>query len=177
MIHSPRSIAVFLWLLPFLAWPGFGRGEETIFSGAEGSFLAQINAQTPPGRAASLRLTEEGRQLLENREYKKALSKLEKAIAIDSRNRYAYYYLGEAHYLLTEHQQSLNFLEIAETLFAEEPAWLAQVFALEGKNYEALRFFGRADLSYARALKLDPKNRIALQGLITMHKEPVTPSP
>lgn len=130
--------------------------------------IAKITPQTSPQRAVSLRLTEEGKNLLENQEYEKGLSRLEKAIAIDSRNPYSYYYLAQAHYLMTHYLQSLNFLEIAEPTFAEEPNWSARVFALQGKNYDALGFFGRADLSYVKALKRDPNNRVALEGITQM---------
>ena len=146
-----------------------GLSEETIFTRREELLLiSMITPETPPQRAASLRLTEKGRKLLEIQEYERGLSKLEKAIAIDSRNRYTYYYLAQAHYLLTHYQQSLNFLEIVESIFAEESDWLARVFALQGKNYAAQGFFERADDNYAKALKLDPNNRVALKGITEM---------
>lgn len=137
--------------------------------------IAKITPQTSPQRAVSLRLTEEGRNLLENQEYEKGLSRLEKAIAIDSRNPYSYYYLARVHYLMTHYLQSLNFLEIAEPTFAEEPNWSARVFALQGKNYDALGFFGRADLSYVKALKMDPNNRVALEGITQMRMKSPLP--
>lgn len=146
--------------------PGPRPAEETFPTQPEElSLIAMITPETPPQRAASLRLTEEGRKLLTNQEYERGLSKLEKAIAIDSRNRYSYYYLAQAHRLLAHHQQSLNFLEIGQSLFAEEPDWLAKVFALQGKNYEDLGSFERADANYVKALRLDANNRMALQGI------------
>lgn len=124
-----------------------------------------ISPQTPPQRAASLRLAEKGRQLLESKEFEKGLSVLEKSITIDSTNRYGYYFLAQAHYFLTHYRQSLNFLGSVESKFTEEPRWLARVFALRGKNYQALGFPGKADVSYIKALKLDPHNRVAFERL------------
>lgn len=137
----------------------------------EFSLLARIGPDTAPQQAASLRLAEQGRRLLQAEQFAKGLSKLEKAIALDSRNRYAYYFLAEAHYHLAHHQQSLNFLEIVEPLMSDEPLWLARVYALQGENYRALGFFERADKKYIGALALDPSNRIALDGLTYLPPE------
>ncbi len=132
---------------------------------AQLSLIAKITPKTAPRRAASLRLTEEGRLLLDSGEYDKALQRFEKTIAIDSTNPYSYYYLGLAHHHLTHYQQSTNFLDVAESLVSEEPYWLARVFALKGKNLEALGSLGQADASYAQALQLDPNNQTAFEAI------------
>lgn len=141
----------------------------------EPSLIELITPDTPPQRAASLRIAEEGRMLLQVRQYEKGLSRLEKAIAVDSRNRHAYYYLAEAHYRLAHHQQSLNFLEIIEPSLADEPKWLARIYALEGENLRALGFFERADRKFVQALALDPFNRVALEGLAYLPAEIIAP--
>ena len=141
----------------------------------ESSLLARTTPDTPPWQVASIRLAEDGRTLLQAGEFDKGLSKLEKAIALDSRNRYAYYFLAEAHYHLTHHQQSLNFLEIVEPLLSDEPLWLARVYALQGENYRALGFFERADTKYIGALALDPSNLVALDGLSYLPPEILAP--
>jgi len=105
------------------------------------------------------------------------LSRLEKAITMDARNPYAYYFLAKAHYHLARYPQSMNFLDVAETLFAQEPEWRAPLFALRGQNYDALGLFARADLSYAEALKLDPNNRVALEGMTSVRKGSEVSSP
>ena len=137
----------------------------------EGSLVAKITPTTPPQRAASLRLTEEGRKLLESGDPAKALSRLEKTIAIDSTNPYGYYFLAKAHSYLGRHQESLNFLDVAESLFASDLYWLSEVFALRGENYRALGFLDRADANYSQALRLNPGNRIAADGLSRMQGE------
>lgn len=141
----------------------------------DSSLIAKITPRTPPQRAASLRLTEEGRKLLESGEYARALARLEKTIAIDSTNPYGYYYLAKAHYHMSRHQESLNFLDVAESLLASEPYWLAEVFALKGENFRALGFFQRADSSYSQALRLNPGNRAASEGLSRIREEQQLP--
>ncbi len=132
---------------------------------AQLSLIAKITPETLPRRAASLRLTEEGRLLLDSGEYERALQRFEKTIAVDSTNAYNYYYLALAHHHLTHYQQSTNFLDVAESLLSEEPYWLAQVFALKGKNLETLGSLGQADGNYTRALQVDPNNQTACEAI------------
>ena len=129
------------------------------------SLIAKITPQTTPRRAASLRLTDEGRKLVDSGEYQKALQRLEKTIAIDSTNPYSYYYLALVHHRMANHEASANFLDVAESLLSREPLWLAQVFALKGRNFQAQGSLEQADASYAEALKLDPNNRTAFEAL------------
>lgn len=138
------------------------------------SLIAKITSQTPPRRAASLRLTEEGRRLLESGEYEKALERFEKTIALDSTNPYSYYYLAQAHHYLAQYRESFNFLDVAESHLSKEPYWLAKLSALKGKNFQALGAFKRADASYADALKLDPNNQAAIEAItqITVEEKP-----
>ncbi|NIO07764.1 MAG: tetratricopeptide repeat protein [Deltaproteobacteria bacterium] len=131
----------------------------------QASLIAKITPETLPRRAASLRLTEEGRLLMEAGEYEKALNRFEKTIAIDSTNPYSYFYLALAHHYLTHYQQSTNFLDVAESLLTEEPYWLARVYTLKGKNLEALGSPGQADASFAQALRLDPNNQAAFEAI------------
>ncbi|MCZ6623815.1 MAG: tetratricopeptide repeat protein [Deltaproteobacteria bacterium] len=131
----------------------------------EPSLLAKITPETTPRRAASLRLTEEGRRLLGSGEYQKALEQFEKTIAVDSTNPYSHYYLARAHHRLSNYRESLNFLDVAESLRCGEGYWLAQVFAVKGKNFQILGSFERADASYAHALKIDPNNQDAFEAI------------
>ncbi|MBI2999089.1 MAG: tetratricopeptide repeat protein, partial [Deltaproteobacteria bacterium] len=75
----------------------------------DSSLIAKITPGTAPRRAASLRLTEAGKRLLDSGDYAKALSRLEKTIAVDSTNPYGYYYLAKAHYHMGRYRESLNF--------------------------------------------------------------------
>lgn len=137
----------------------------------DSSLIAKITPRTPPQRAASLRLTEEGRKLVEAGEYAKALNRLERTISIDSTNPYGYYYLAQTHFYLGRYQESLNFLDVAESLLGNEPYWLAEVFALKGENFRALGFSQKADSSYSQSLRLNPGNRLATEGLTNLRGE------
>jgi hypothetical protein len=52
----------------------------------DSSLLAKITPGLAPQRAASLRLTEEGKRLLDAGDATRAINRLERAIAVDSTN-------------------------------------------------------------------------------------------
>jgi tetratricopeptide (TPR) repeat protein len=150
---------------------GSGPSREAPSLPDDSSLIAKITPMTSPQRAASLRLTEEGRKLLDAGEYTKALARLERTISIDSTNPYSHYYLAKAHYHLGHYQESLNFLGVAESRLDGEPFWLAEVFALKGENFRALGFSQKADSSYSEALRLNSRNRAASEGLSRLRGE------
>lgn len=137
----------------------------------DSSLLAKITPGTSPQRAASLRLTEEGRRLLEAGDASKALSRLEKTIVIDSTNPYGYFYLAKTHYRLGRYKESLSFLDVAESRLSGEPFWLAEVHALRGENFRALGMVDKAEASYAQALRLNSGNRTANDALARLQGE------
>jgi TPR repeat len=143
----------------------------------DSSLLAKITPGTTPQRAASLRLTEEGRKLLDAGDAAKALTRLEKTIVIDSTNPYGYFYLGKAHYQLGRYKESLRFLEVAESRLSGEPFWLAEVHALCGENFRALGMVDKAEFSYAQALRLNSGNRTASDALPRLQGQSQIPSP
>jgi tetratricopeptide (TPR) repeat protein len=116
-------------------------------------------------QAASLQLTQEGRDYLRSGRLEEAMSKFQKAISLSSSNPYAYYYLGEARYRRQEYHQSLPLLDKAELFFLRDPVWLSRVHVLRGKNYEALSRFEEAKDQYRQALAEDPNNPEAQQGI------------
>lgn len=131
----------------------------------DSSLLAKITPSTPPQRAVSLRLAEEGKRLIETRDFPRALNRLEKSIAIDSGNAYGYFYIAKAHHLMGRYKESLNFLDVAESRLSGEPFWLAEVHALKGENFRALGMPDRAEESYAKALTINSGNRTATEAL------------
>ncbi|MPZ77969.1 MAG: tetratricopeptide repeat protein [Deltaproteobacteria bacterium] len=137
----------------------------------DSSLLAKIAPGTPPQRAASLRLSEEGRMLLGSGDYAKALNRLERAIAIDSTNAYGHFLLAKAQYGLKRYKESLNFLEVAESRLRGEPFWLAEVYALRGENLRALGMADRAEDSYTKALSINSGNRTASEALSRMQSD------
>ena len=137
----------------------------------DSSLLAKITPGISPQRAASLRLTDEGSKLLDAGEPGKALTRLEKTIVIDSSNAYGYFYLAKAQYRLGRYQQSLNFLDVAESRLSGEPFWLAEVHALRGENYRALGQGQKAESSYLQALRLNSGNHTAADALTRLQAE------
>jgi tetratricopeptide (TPR) repeat protein len=134
--------------------------------------LAKITPGTPPQRAASLRLTEEGRKILESGDPARALTRLEKTIVIDSTNAYGYFYLALAQYRLGRFKESLNFLDVAESRLGAEPFWLSEIHALRGENFRAQGQLQRAEASYNQAMRLNSGNRIAADALARMQADP-----
>jgi len=138
----------------------------------DSSLLAKITPGTSPQRAASLRLTDEGRKILDAGEPAKAITRLEKTIVIDSTNGYGYFYLAKAQYRLGHHKESLNFLDIAESRIGAEPFWLSEIHSLRGDNFRALGQLQRAEASYNQAVRLNSGNRNAAEALARMQAEP-----
>jgi tetratricopeptide (TPR) repeat protein len=137
----------------------------------DSSLLAKITPGVTPQRAASLRLTDEGKKLLDSGDPAKALTRLERTIVIDSSNPYGYFYLAKAQYQLGRYRESLNFLNIAESRLANEPFWVAEVHALRGENYRALGQLQSAEASYQQAVRLNSGNRTATEGLLRLKAE------
>ena len=140
----------------------------------DSSLLAKITPGVTPQRAASLRLTEEGKKLLDAGDPVKALARLEKTIVIDSTNPYGYFYLAKAQYRLGRYRESLNFLDIAESRLGNEPFWIAEIHALRGDNYRALGQLQRAEGSYQQAVRLNSGNRTAADGLLRLQNDSST---
>jgi hypothetical protein len=138
----------------------------------DSSLLAKIIPGTPPQRAVSLRLTEEGRKLIDAGAPGKGLPRLEQSIAIDSTNPYGYFYLAKAHHKLGRYKESLNFLDVAESRLAAEPYWLAEVHALRGANFRALGMADRAEESFSRALSINSGNRTAAEAISRPQSNP-----
>jgi hypothetical protein len=138
----------------------------------DSSLLAKITPSTQPQRAASLRLTEEGRKLIDGGSPAKGLPRLEQSIAIDATNPYGYFYLAKAHHKLGRYKESLSFLDVAESRLSGELYWLAEVHALRGENYRALGMAERADASYGKALMVNPGNRTASEALSRQQPSP-----
>ena len=143
----------------------------------DSSLLAKITPGTSPQRAASLRLTDEGRKILDGGDPAKALTRLEKTIVIDSTNPYGYFYLAKAQYRLGRFRESLNFLDIAESRLSGEPFWLSEIYALRGENLRAQGQAQKAEASYNQAVRLNSGNRTAGDALIRMSADSQSASP
>ena len=100
------------------------------------SLIAGITRRTSAKQAAALRLAEKSRKLLQSGEHDKALVLLEKALALDS-SPYVYFYIARVHYNLGHYEQSLSFLEVAESRLTEHPDWMTEIALLKGESLHA----------------------------------------
>jgi Tetratricopeptide repeat len=172
-LPSTGSSSARVFKEPVTPWPGpSAQPELPTPLPDDSSLLAKITASTQPQRAASLRLTDEGRKLVDGGAPGKGLPRLEQSIAIDSTNPYGYFYLAKAHHKLGRYKESLSFLDVAESRLTGEPYWLAEVYALRGENYRALGMAERADASYIKALSINPGNRTAVEATSGLHSNP-----
>ncbi len=130
--------------------------------------VAGFDGNTLPRRRASMKLVQQGRELLRTENYRGALAQFERAIDLDATNPYSHYFVARAHYFLRDYRQSLDFLEVSEQRLAGDPPWLAEVHVLRARNATALGFHGRADVNYIRALTLIPGHRFALARITTI---------
>jgi tetratricopeptide (TPR) repeat protein len=93
------------------------------------SLLAAISVNTNSRRAAALRFTEKGRTLIQQRDYLKALSYLEKALDLDG-SPFVYFYLARVHYYLGDYPRALGFVEVAESRLYQQSEWTEALAAL-----------------------------------------------
>jgi Flp pilus assembly protein TadD len=136
-----------------------------------------IDSTTAPNVAAATRLADAGRARMAAGDYGAALEQLERAIAIDPENSYAYYYLAELHFLHHTYDQAIAFADRAATLSeAHAPEWASRAYTLQGNAFEAAGRFADARDAYARAIQAAPGNLAAQVGLARVGA-PVEPQP
>ena len=129
------------------------------------SSLAQLISTAPnPARAASLRITENGRVAIEHGDVDGAIRELAHAVSIDPSNSYAYLYLGRAYVERKNYDQALTFFKRAEIGLASNSAWLSDVYVFEGLCYEQSGRPSDAAASYQKALGFAPGNLRARVG-------------
>lgn len=131
--------------------------------------LDTIGPATPPNVAAATRLVEAGRVRMSAGDYGAALEQLERAIAIDPVNPYAYYYLAELHFRHRTYDQAIAFADRAASLSgSRSPVWSSRAYTLQGNAYEAVGRFADARSAYKRALQVAPGNLAAQVGLVRL---------
>ena len=87
-----------------------------------------VKKEEPLPRAlASLRLTEQGKLLLESGKPDDAISVLERAINMNPTNGQNYYYLSEAWFLKGNISQAQEFNRLADLYLKGEPEWVQKV--------------------------------------------------
>lgn len=152
------------------------RAAESSVAGGE-PLTVLINPRTPARRAASLRLTEEARRLIDMGQNGEAIQKLDRAIPLDPLNPYVYFFLAWSHQHIGNSKQSLTFIAEAERLFGPDGPWLSEVHALRGKVFQSLGELEKARAEYTMALRLDPANPRAQEGMMSVGGPPVSEAP
>ena len=128
--------------------------------------LATIQPTTPPHVAAATRLADQARLHMAQGDADGAIELLERAVAVDPANPYAYYFLAEIHFARGAYDQAIHFAERAALLSARAPtAWLSRSYALEGRIFEAAGAFTEARDAYRQALEADGGNAGARAGM------------
>lgn len=84
-------------------------------------------AKPSPRALASLQLTEQGRQFLENGDPDDAIRMLEQALNLDPANGQNYYYMSEAWLMKGNVSQAAEFNRLAAIYLEDDDKWLYQV--------------------------------------------------
>jgi predicted Zn-dependent protease len=89
--------------------------------------VSRTPAQPSPRVLASLRLTDQGRTLLERGKTDDAISLLERAVSLHPTNGENYYYLAEAFLVKGNREQAEEFNHLAGTYLKTAPHWMEKV--------------------------------------------------
>lgn len=100
---------------------------------------AELAKQPSPHMLASLRLTDQGRILIEKGKPDDAIRVLERAIGLDSTNGQNYYYLSEAWLLKGDIEQANEFNRLAGIYLTEDPHWMNRVIAQRERIKKLIR--------------------------------------
>lgn len=84
---------------------------------------AAVPQEMTPKRKASMRLIEEGNELIGAKEYERAASAFRDAINIDASNGVAYYYLAFAYIMLEKPDEASGLLDKAQALLRDDQRW------------------------------------------------------
>jgi hypothetical protein len=128
--------------------------------------LASIGPGAAPNVAAATRLADAARERLAIGDDAAALEQLERAIAVDPNNAYAYFFLAQLHFRTRNYDQAIAFADRAATLSAgASPEWTSRAWCLQGNAFEAAGRFADARQAYLRAVRAAPNNIAAAVGL------------
>ena len=98
-----------------------------LFSGCVKQIAREETRQRSPREKASLQLTEEGRQLLEEDKPDHAIRILEQAISLNPDNGQCYYYLAEAWLQKGNFSEAKQFNSLAENYLKKDKSWNTRV--------------------------------------------------
>jgi Tfp pilus assembly protein PilF len=98
-----------------------------LFSGCVKQIAREETRQRSPREKASLQLTEEGRQLLEEDKPDHAIRILEQAISLNPDNGQCYYYLAEAWLQKGNFSEAKQFNSLAKNFLNKDKSWNTRV--------------------------------------------------
>ena len=115
--------------------PPVAPDDRSIQTGVLGKEIRELS----PRSQASLRLTDQGRLLLEEGKAGDAIEMLERAINVDSTNGLNYYYLSEAWLYKGNFKAAEEFNGLAQIYLKDSPQWMVRVRAQEDRIDELSR--------------------------------------
>jgi Tfp pilus assembly protein PilF len=98
-----------------------------LFSGCVKQIAREETRQRNPREKASLQLTEEGRQLLEENKPDHAIRSLEQAISLNPDNGRCYFYLAEAWLQKGNFSEAKQFNNLAKNYLKKDKSWNTRV--------------------------------------------------
>ncbi len=98
-----------------------------LLSGCVKQIAREETRQRSPREKASLQLTEEGRQLLDEDQPDQAIRSLEQALSLNPDNGPCYYYLAEAWIQKGNFSEARQFNSLAENYLKKDKGWSARV--------------------------------------------------
>lgn len=140
--------------------PGAARPDPATYVPASRLSLPSTDGLAPH-RVASLRLAERGARELAAGQDEAASRTLDRAVALDPGNPYAFYLIGLLRHRQGAFGQSLAVLRKAEILLGADRAWLAETYLLMALDQEALARPREALRLYEAALELEPDQPLA----------------
>lgn len=124
-----------------------------------------------PQQVAALHRVDRAKALIAKGEYMRAISDLEKTLSLDATNPLVYFYLARAHHELAHFEESLDFLEVADSFSGEASVSRTELLILQGDNLRRLGRLSEARQSYQQALAIDPGNEKARARLRLVAKQ------
>ena len=115
---------------------------------------------------------EDGKRLLEQKDYKAAKTVFEELAESDSKNHEAFYYLGRSLFELEDYKKSVKALEKSIKIHPSSSdylVWLGNALgyrAREVNKLSMIRIAGKMKKSYQKAVELDPTNIDARLGVM-----------
>ena len=98
-----------------------------LLSGCVKQITREESQQRSPQEKASLQLTEEGRQLLDEDKPDQAIRSLEQALSLNPDNGPCYYYLAEAWLQKGNFSEARQFNSLAENYLKKDKGWSARL--------------------------------------------------